>query len=249
MRVLCEALMKPFLPLELLDSGASELGIELTQAQLELFDSYARMLVEANRKFNLTRITEPREIVTNHYLDSLTCLKAVEIERGSSVADVGTGAGFPGIPIKIARPDLALTLLESSRKKAGFVSSAVTELGLEDVEVVSKRAEDAGRDARFRERYDVAVARAVSEMKVLAELCLPLVRVGGSMIAQKGPDVADELDAARALIGQLGGAVEKVAELTIPQTDVGRRVVVVRKARRTPEMFPRPWSRIGTKRM
>ena len=249
-----EAPVKPFLPLELLRSGASELGIELTQTQLEQFESFAELLVETNREFNLTRITEPREIVTNHYLDSLTCLQAVEIERGSRLIDIGTGAGFPGIPIKIARPDLNLALLESSRKKAGFVSSAIAELGLEKVEVVCTRAEDAGRETGLREKYDVAVTRALSEMKVLAELCLPLVRVGGCLVAQKSTDVSGlgcpettggELDEARAIIGQLGGSLEKVVGVTIPHTDVTRRLVVVRKVRPTPERFPRAYAKIS----
>ena len=149
--------MKPFLPLELLRSGASELGMDLTRTQLEQFDAFAELLVETNRKFNLTRITDPRDIVLNHYLDSLTCLRAIKIERDSSVVDVGTGAGFPGIPIKIARPDLALGLLDSSRKKLRFLSAAAGELGLENVEVIHVRAEEAGRKVGLREKYDACL--------------------------------------------------------------------------------------------
>ncbi len=234
-----------FLPLELLASGALELDLELSSAQLEQFDEFARMLVEANRKHNLTRITDPHDIVTRHYLDSLTCLSAREIDRGSKVIDVGTGAGFPGIPMAIARNDLKLTLLDSLRKRLTFLEEAARELGLTNVEMVHARAEDAGRDRAHREVFDVAVTRALSRVKVIVELCLPLVKVGGCLIVQKSKDVEDELDEARAMMGQLGGRLAEVARLTIPHTDIKRCLVIVEKVKPTPEGFPRPWGRIA----
>ena len=234
-----------FLPLELVSSGASELGIELSCEQLGQFDEFARMLVEANRKHNLTRITDPHDIVTRHYLDSLTCLSARAIDSGSSVIDVGTGAGFPGIPMAIARNDLKVTLLDSLRKRLAFLEDAAGKLGLSNVETVHARAEDAGRDSAHREVYDVAVTRALSRVKVIVELCLPLVRVGGYLIAQKSKDVEHELDEARAMIGQLGGRLSEAARLTIPYTDIQRSLVIVEKTKPTPDEFPRRWGRIA----
>jgi len=264
-----------FLPIDLLRDGARELGIELTDAQLAQLDEFASLLVQTNRTLNLTRITEVSEIVTNHYLDSLTCLAAHRIAEGARVIDIGTGAGLPGIPIKIARPDLHLTLLDSSGKKLRFIEEAIARLthcsgrplsrpgersgrplsrpggdGEPPLRVmlVHARAEDAGRDPAHREAYDVAVTRALADMKTLAELCLPLVKVGGVLIAQKSEDTGSEIDAARPLIGQLGGSIEKVARITLPYTDVTRRVVVIRKTKTTPPGFPRAYSRIAKHR-
>jgi 16S rRNA (guanine527-N7)-methyltransferase len=235
----------PFLPVDVLRGGARELGTELDDARIGLLDRFASLLVETNRTLNLTRITEPAEIVTGHYLDSLTCLAAFDIPQGARVIDVGTGAGFPGIPIKIARPDLDVTLLDSSAKKLKFIESAAAEISVE-VNVVHARAEDAGRNAAHREAYDVAVTRALADMKTLAELCLPLVRVGGVLIAQKSEDTGDEIDAARPIIGQLGGRIDEIARIAIPGTEITRRLVVVSKAKLTPPEFPRAYSRIVT---
>ena len=160
---------------QLLASGANELGMNLSDRQLDMFDAFTAMMLEWNTKLNLTRITDPEEIAVKHYLDSLVLLAKVEVPEGSSVIDIGTGAGFPGIPLKIARPDLRLTLLDSVRKRLAFLEAAVSELSLSDVEVVHSRAEDAARDKHLRERFDYAVARAVAGLNILAELCLGLV--------------------------------------------------------------------------
>lgn len=233
-----------FLPLDVLRSGALDLGIGLAQAQLEQLDRFASLLVETNRTLNLTRITDPPEIVTGHYLDSLTCLAAVRLPDGARCIDVGTGAGFPGIPVAIARPDLRVVLMDSSRKKLGFIAAAAEEIGLTNTETLHARAEEVGRDPAHRERYDIAFARALSELKVLAELCLPLVRVDGRVIAQKSAEIEEELAQARPVIGQLGGVVESVTEQVVPGTRIVRRLVVMRKTRPTPERFPRPYARI-----
>lgn len=234
----------PHLPLDLLRIGAQELGIELNDGQLEKFERYAEILVETNRKLNLTRITDPRDIVTHHYLDSLTCLAAANVPGGSKCIDIGTGAGFPGIPIAIARPDLDLTLMDSVKKKLDFIKRAAENIGLDNVQLVNLRAEDAGRDARYREQYDIAWARAVSEMKVLVELCLPLVRVGGHFVAQKSSDVDEEICSARPIIGQLGAKVERDLRIQVSGTDIVRRLIVLAKKQSTPGMFPRSFSRI-----
>jgi len=236
-----------FLPIGLLRDGARELGIELDGTQVDRLDRFAATLVETNRSFNLTRITEPAEIVTGHYLDSLACLAAYEISKGARVIDVGTGAGFPGIPIKIARPDIELTLLDASRKKLKFIERAADEIDIE-VRLVHARAEDAGRDPVHREAYDAAVTRALADMKTLVELCLPLVKVGGVLIANKSEDVDAEIDAARPIIGQLGGRIDEIVSVTIPHTDITRRLVVVSRTRPTPPEFPRPYAKIARKR-
>jgi len=237
----------PLLPFDLLKTGAAELGIELTDDQLARFDAFAAMLVEANRKFNLTRITEPEEIAVSHLLDSLVCLWSQEVPRGAGVIDVGSGAGFPGVPIKIVRPDITLTLLDSTLKKVRFLKQAVETLGLEEVEAVHARAEDLGRDKNHREQYDVAYARALADLPVIAELCLPLVRAGGRVVASKGARVDDEIESAKPIIGELGGVVEKVVRTHIPGTGIARAIPVILKTRRTPAGYPRLFSRIKRK--
>ncbi|OFX15662.1 MAG: hypothetical protein A2Z18_10895 [Armatimonadetes bacterium RBG_16_58_9] len=236
-----------FLPLDLLTSGAAELGIHLSPTQLDQLDTFAGMLVETNRKLNLTRITGPEDIVTGHYLDSLTCLTAVDIERGSSVIDVGTGAGFPGIPMAVARPDLNLTLLDSLRKRLDFLSEAARSLGLANVETMRARAEDVGRDGTHREAYDFAVTRALANVRMLVELCLPFVKTGGYLIAQKGADIEGELDRARPIIGQLGGKLVEVKRVTIPHSDIERTLVLIEKVKPTPDTFPRGWKKMAAR--
>lgn len=232
------------LPLDLLRSGAEALGVELRPDQLGQCDAFAALMLEANRDLNLTRIVEPREMVTGHFLDSLACFAAMAVPPAARVIDIGTGAGFPGVPVKIARPDLAVTLLDSSRKKLAFLGRALETLGLEDVELVRARAEEAGRDPSHRERYEIALARAVADMKALVELGLPLVKFGGALVAYKSEHIEEELDAARPMIGQLGGKVVNTARVALPHTDIARKLVVVEKVEQCPKGFPRPYARI-----
>jgi len=234
-----------YLPLDLLKAGASELGIELSEAQLAQFDEFAALLVEANRNFNLTRITEPEGMVISHFLDSLVCLWAQEVSGGKRVIDVGTGAGFPGIPIKIARPDLGLTLVDGTLKKIRFLAESIERLGLEGAEAIHGRAEELAHEKAYREHYDVAYARALAELPVLVELCLPFVKPGGLVVATKGPGIDAEIDAARPIIGQLGGAIEKIVRTHIPGTDVARTIPVILKTKQTPERYPRSYALIA----
>jgi 16S rRNA (guanine527-N7)-methyltransferase len=235
----------PFLPLDKLKSGALDIGIELSDTQLARFDEFAAFLVDTNEKFNLTRITDPEAIVANHYLDSLLCLGAVEFAHGGRVIDIGTGAGFPGIVLKIARPDLIVTLVDSTFKKVRFLQEAIERLGLSGIEPVHARAEELAAEHGMRERFDIACCRALAELRIAAELCLPFVRLGGRMIAQKGEDVDQEIAGARALIGKLGGRVEKIVRVHIPGTEIVRGLVVVQKAKQTPCAFPRDYAQIA----
>lgn len=234
----------------LLTQGAREMGIELSDNQVEQFSTFARLLVEWNDKFNLTSITDPAGIVVKHYLDSLTCLVATEFPKEALVADVGTGAGFPGVPLAIVRPDLRLTLIEATKKKLAFLEKVVAELSSRSplgIELVHARAEEVGRLPSHRERYDVVVARAVAEMRVLAEYCIPLVKVSGMFIAMKGPEIDAELAAAGPGIGTLGGGKPRIAHMKLPIGGDRRSLIIIKKVKPTPEQFPRHGSRIARK--
>ncbi len=223
----------------ILESGAAAFGVRLDERQLDAFDRYTELLLEWNQKFNLTRITEPGEIAVKHYLDSLSLLEFAQIPDGSSLIDIGTGAGFPGIPLKIAIPGLKLTLLDSVRKRLAFLEAVVQELGLSDVQIVHGRAEDFGQDRAFRARYDFSVSRAVARLSVLCELCMPFCRVGGRFIAYKGPDVDEEVAEASKAIRVLGGKLESVHKFVLPGSDLQRSLVIVGKTEQTPRAYPR----------
>ena len=222
--------------------GAARLGLELTAAQVEAFRRYREMLVAWNRRFNLTAITDDEGIQVRHFLDSLSCLPVMEARgglEGRRVVDVGTGAGFPGLPLKIVRPAMRLTLVEATRKKTDFLRAVVAELGLEGVEVIHARAERVGRDPHHREHYDWALARAVAEMRILAEYLLPLVRVGGYALAQKGEQAPAEVQRAEGALALLGGEVERLEPVALPGVAERRYLVVVRKVAATPDRYPR----------
>jgi len=226
---------------QLLKEGATHFGLTLTNAQLAAFEQYSQELVAWNQKVNLTRITAPEEIAVKHFLDSLSVQLALgDLPASFSVIDVGTGAGFPGLPLKIVRPDLRLTLLESTAKKAAFLHHIVDRLSLTNVRIVTARAEEAGQKTEHREQYDVAIARAVSALPALVEYTLPLVKVGGLVIAQKGQDPAAEVnDAARAL-GILGGKIRQVMPVTVTGLETAaRHLVVMQKIKPTPKRYPR----------
>lgn len=239
---------------DVLINGARELGIQLGEREIELFRVYTELLIEWNKKFNLTRITDPEEIAVKHYLDSLTCLTAVKFHKGDVIADVGTGAGFPAVPLAIVRPDIKVVLIEATKKKITFLEQVLDIFSTrhptpstQHPDLVHCRAEEAGRMPKHRERYNIVTARAVAEMRVLVEYCLPLVKAGGVFIAMKGPDIDEELDAARAVIGTLGGSHPQVTHLTLPGTDIRRSLVVIKKIKPTPAQFPRHGSKIGVK--
>ena len=216
----------------LLISKAKEIGVKVSPAQAEQFQIYLDLLLERNTVMNLTAITDPEEAVIKHFVDSLTLLKALEIKKNAKVIDVGTGAGFPGIPLKIMRPDIELTLLDSLNKR-------LDSIGIEAV-TIHKRAEEAGKDTKLRESFDVATARAVANMNILAEYCIPLIKMKGYFGAMKGPSLPDELEYARKAISSLGCDVVKTVPFILPDEEQSERfVAVMRKLRFTPKMYPR----------
>ena len=222
----------------LLAAGARTLGLELSPAQLDQFTRYADRLIEWNARFNLTTITQPREIVIRHFLDSLSAARVLPAGLVSLI-DVGAGAGFPGLPIKIARPAVSLTLLEATHKKCDFLQAVVDELQLADVLIVNARAEEAGRMSEHRAQYDVAIARGVGEMQVLIEYLLPLVKIGGVAVAQKSREVVNDVQRAEFAITTLGGRLDDIVSVSVPELNEARYPVVIEKIAATPEKYPR----------
>lgn len=221
---------------DILKKGARELGMELSPHQLAQVDLYMSVLLEQGRLVNLTSITREEEVAVRHFIDSWTCCRFVG-ERGRLI-DVGTGAGFPGLPIKIIRPGLEVTLLEATAKKAAFLSRVVKALGLDGVRVATARAEEEGRREESRERYDYATARAVGPLALVVELCLPLLKVGGILVAQRGEQGEREAQEAEKGLGQMGGSLLLVVPVE-PHTGADNYLVVMEKTRPTPEKYPR----------
>lgn len=230
---------------QLLLEGCRSFEIELPQREPDQLDVYAQLLVEWNEKMNLTAITEPREIVFKHFVDSLLLLKAVQLPRGASLIDVGTGAGFPSMPVKIARPDLKVTMLDSLQKRLTFLQAVNDQLGL-DCSFLHSRAEDGGKQKHLREQFDFATARAVANLRDLAEYCLPYVKVGGYFVSLKGPEVEEEVRESKNAIATMGGKVEQILHFTLPE-DSGRSIVVIKKISQTPPQFPRTAAKMAKK--
>lgn len=222
-----------------LKQAAQEIGLNLTDKQLDLFQRYYDLLLEWNEKINLTAITEPREVAIKHFIDSLSCLSVLDIPVGASVVDIGTGAGFPGIPLKIYRPDLKITLMDSLNKRINFLNLTIDTLGLSDIQAVHARAEDFGQNPIYREKFDFAISRAVARLVVLVEYCLPPVKVNGYFISQKGPDMQDEATEAGKAIKTLGGHLQKLENLYLPILKDGRSIIVIKKDNTTPKAYPR----------
>jgi 16S rRNA (guanine527-N7)-methyltransferase len=221
----------------LLAETAAAWGLSLDARQLDQFASYSDELRRWNARVNLTAIADEREIATRHFLDSLRCALSWGAHPDSLI-DIGTGAGFPGLPLKILRPALHLTLVESIEKKAAFLRHVVATLGLGDVEIVVARAESVGRDPAQREQYAIATARAVAELRVLAEYCLPLCRLGGRFLAPKGAQIAGEVERALPAIARLGGGPPTVEAVDIPGLE-RRSLVIIEKSALTPAQYPR----------
>ena len=229
-----------------LSDCAKAAGFPLFENQLKQFESYTKLLLEWNEKMNLTAITEPKEIVSKHFVDSLYGLPY--LSGGDRLIDVGTGAGFPGIPLKIARPDLSLTLLDSLNKRLNFLGEVVSSLGLSDTKTVHARAEEGAKiKSPLRESFDCATARAVASLSVLSEYCLPYVKVGGVFLAYKGGDVEEECKTSKNAVCTLGGEISEIVKYTIPETDITHSIVVIQKKKPTLDIYPRQNGKINKK--
>lgn len=229
----------------LLVSDAEKLGISLTDEQLSLFEKLSELLVEQNKTMNLTAITDPDGIAVKHFADSISALSAYDFAENAKVLDVGTGAGFPSIPLLIARPDLEMTMIDSTAKKLRYVASTVETLGL-SAEVLHTRAEEAGQSKEYRESFDIVCSRAVAALNVLCEYCLPFVKVGGVFLAMKAAKVQEEITDAKNAIKTLGGKI--VAEKSFTLSDGGERtIVVIKKISQVPPKYPRVSAQIAKK--
>lgn len=219
----------------------AEKGVELSDKQLEQFASYYQILVAANKEVNLTRITEKSDVYLKHFYDSLTPFLTFKplFEGQKTLCDVGSGAGFPGIPLKIVCPSLELTIVDSLNKRLKFLTSLCDQLQLTGVHLMHGRAEDSGHDKDLREQFDLVTARAVANMSTLSEYCLPFVKLGGHFLALKGPAAAAELKKAHAAIAKLGGQLADVQELTLPASDEDRTLILINKKQKTPRKFAR----------
>lgn len=230
----------------LLQNYIKDYKITLTENQYEQFQKYFELLAEWNEKMNLTAITDESGVALKHFADSLSLLNFVDIPQNSSLADVGTGAGFPGVVLKIARPDIKLTLIDSLNKRLVFLGEVCAQLGIE-AELIHSRAEDGARDEKLRESFDFAVSRAVARMNVLSEYCLPYVKVGGAFCTMKGAQANEEFKESLNAINTLGGKLEKKYFFELPENGGERAIAVVRKVKNTPQKYPRQSGKIKAK--
>lgn len=222
-----------------LTEKVKELSILLNDKQIQQFEQYYNILVEWNKVMNLTAITEYEEVVEKHFLDSLTIVDAINMEKIETLIDVGTGAGFPGIPLKIAFPHLKVTLLDSLNKRIKFLNEVIDLLELDDIKTIHGRAEDYAKQAEYREQYDICVSRAVANLATLSEYCLPYVKVDGLFVPYKSGEIDEELKSSEKAVSILGGKVEEVVKFQLPGTDIGRSFVKIHKIKETKKKYPR----------
>ena len=216
---------------------ASTMGVRFSVEQMDKFYKYMNLLIEWNEKINLTAIIEPNEIILKHFIDSITILK--DIKDGSTLVDVGTGAGFPGIPLSIMNSTLKITLVDSLNKRLIFLQEVINELDLKNVELVHARAEEFGRNKKYREKFDVATSRAVANLATLSEYFLPLVKINGKAISMKAGNASQEIEDAKKAIKTLGGNINNIEEFKLPQSDIGRTIINIDKISGTPGKYPR----------
>lgn len=222
-----------------LTEKVKELSIVLNDKQIQQFEQYYNILVEWNKVMNLTAIIEYEEVVEKHFLDSLTIVNAIHVEKIETLIDVGTGAGFPGIPLKIAFPHLKVTLLDSLNKRIKFLNEVINLLELNDIKAIHGRAEDYAKQAEYREQYDICVSRAVANLATLSEYCLPYVKVDGLFVPYKSGEIDEELKSSEKAVSILGGKVEEVVKFQLPGTDIGRSFVKIHKIKETKKKYPR----------
>lgn len=224
---------------ELLINGIKELGIEITNRQVEQFLKYYEMLVETNKVMNLTSIVNLDEVIVKHFIDSLLVVKTIDMNKFNTMIDVGTGAGFPGIPLKIMFPNLKVVLLDSLNKRLKFLDSIIDELQLTDISTIHGRAEDIGKDIEYREKFDVCVSRAVANLSTLSEYCIPFISVGGEFISYKSEFSEEEKRGAEKAINLLGGSIKKSVIVELPYSEINRSFIFIDKKNKTPNKYPR----------
>ena len=225
--------------LEILEKGCEELGITLSDTQKNQFIRFYEYLVEKNKVMNLTGITEFQEVLVKHFLDSLACVKAVDMSKVNRIMDIGTGAGFPGVPLKIAFPHLEVCLLDSLKKRVNFLEETFQLLKLENITAIHGRAEEFAKNKAYRETYDLCVSRAVSNLATLSEYCLPYVKTGGFFISYKSGTVQEEVEQAQKAVKILGGRIQDVVYFQLPDSEIQRSLVVIEKVKATPGRYPR----------
>jgi len=223
----------------LMSKSAEDVGLQLSNEQYEKFIIYMKLLQEWNEKVNLTAIVEDEDIIKKHFIDSMKAFKREEFKKAKTLIDVGTGAGFPGLPIAIMKDDINVTLLDSLNKRVNFLNTVISELGLSNVITIHSRAEDGARDNKLREKFDIATSRAVANMSVLSEFCLPYVKIGGNFIALKGPSVDQEIKESIGAIKILGGELIDICEVNIEDTELRHNLVIVKKVKECSKLYPR----------
>lgn len=216
---------------------AKKMQLQIKPEEVERFYFYMQKLIEWNAKINLTAITEPKEIILKHFIDSLTIHSY--IQKQDKIIDVGTGAGFPGIPLKIVNKNCDITLLDSLNKRIGFLKESIESLGLTKIEAIHMRAEEAGKKEKYREKYDIVVSRAVAPLNILVEYLIPFAKKGGKIICMKGSKMQEELEQAQEAINRLGGKVEKIDNFKLPETEMERNIIIISKWKNTPKEYPR----------
>ncbi len=213
-------------------------GSEISEEKILSFEKYSSLLVEWNEKMNLTAVTDPDGIAVRHFADSISPLFYFNFPENSKLIDIGTGAGFPGIPIKLMRDDLKVTLMDSLNKRINFLKEVSNEIGLLETECIHGRAEEFGRKAEYREQYDIGISRAVAKLRVLSEYALPFIKVGGHFISMKASDIDEEVDEAKEKIKLLGGEIEEIKTIEVPNSDAVRKLVIIKKVKKTDKKYP-----------
>lgn len=221
------------------DKELESFGISLTERQKEQFDRYYELLIEWNKVMNLTGITEYDEVCLKHFTDSLSIVRIKDMNNISTMIDIGTGAGFPGIPVKIAFPHIKIVLLDSLNKRLKFLNQVIEELNLEDIVTLHGRAEDHAKKAEYREQFDLCVSRAVANLSTLSEYCIPFIKKDGSFISYKSSDSDEEIKLAENAVNTLGGEICKIDKFMLPGSDMGRALVEIKKIKNTPRRYPR----------
>ena len=224
---------------KIFEDAIKKFGGNVNNEQIDRFQTYSNLLISWNEKMNLTAVTDPEGISLRHFADSVSPLYYANFPEKSKIIDIGTGAGFPGIPIKIMRPDIEITLMDSLNKRINFLKEVSEKLNLEKVECVHARAEEFSKKAEYREKYDIGISRAVARLKVLSEYVIPFVKVGGYFISMKAKDIEEETEEAKEIISVLGGKIEEIKEFQIPNTDVTRKLVIIKKVKPTDKKYPR----------